>query len=147
MYRRRRQSQLNEDDDASEKEENEEEQQQQFRLVRGFDGNLYRIKVGDGKRMQKEQNDEERRENTVHDEKIENTPPLNRKSTSKSMGDENIAGISKVLPKKKSKKKITFIVEDASDSETENDEYKSIWRNRHPSPGKWMEPVESFGEH
>jgi hypothetical protein len=42
--------------------------------------------------------------------------------------------------KKRSKKKVTIIVEDASDSESEND-FKSIWRNRRPSPGQWMEPV------
>jgi hypothetical protein len=45
--------------------------------------------------------------------------------------------------KKKKKNKITIVVEDASDSEYE-DEFQSPWRNRRPSPGQWMEPVESF---
>merc|ERR1711959_561367 len=47
--------------------------------------------------------------------------------------------------KKKSKRKrVTIIVEDASDSECEDDDYNSPWRNRRPSPGQWMEPVESY---
>ena len=50
------------------------------------------------------------------------------------------------LPKKdkRKSKKITVIVEDVSDdSDNDNDELKSIWRNRHPSPSEsWMEPIE-----
>jgi len=46
--------------------------------------------------------------------------------------------------KKKSSKprrrRVTITVEDASDSEYE-DEYSSVWRNRRPSSGEWMEPV------
>ena len=30
------------------------------------------------------------------------------------------------------------------DSECENEECNSPWRNRRPSPGKWIEPVESY---
>jgi hypothetical protein len=39
-----------------------------------------------------------------------------------------------------------MIVEDASESEAEDDEFNSVWRNRRPSAGEWMEmePVESF---
>jgi hypothetical protein len=33
------------------------------------------------------------------------------------------------------------IVEDASDSEQEDVILDSVWRNRRPSPGQWMEPV------
>jgi hypothetical protein len=37
-----------------------------------------------------------------------------------------------------------ILVEDASDSESEDDPWKSMWRNRHPSPDEsWMEPVAS----
>lgn len=39
--------------------------------------------------------------------------------------------------------KTDVVVEDASDDEEEK-ELKSIWRNRRPSPGILMEPVESF---
>merc|ERR1712014_416966 len=41
------------------------------------------------------------------------------------------------------KRRVTVIVEDASDSECE-DEFDSPWRNRRPSPGQWMEPVEPY---
>merc|ERR1719222_1021528 len=42
------------------------------------------------------------------------------------------------------KRRITVIVEDASDSECES-EFDSPWRNRRPSPGEsWLEPVEAF---
>lgn len=39
-------------------------------------------------------------------------------------------------------RKSLVVVEDASDSEDEDDILKSVWRNRRPSPGNWMEPVE-----
>ena len=35
-----------------------------------------------------------------------------------------------------------IVVEDASDSEGEEEILTSPWRNRRPSPGQWMEPVE-----
>merc|ERR1711935_1071322 len=37
-------------------------------------------------------------------------------------------------------------VEDASDSECEN-EFDSPWRNRRPAPGMWIEPVEPYYGH
>ena len=47
------------------------------------------------------------------------------------------------LRKKSPKRRITVTVEDASDSECES-EFDSPWRNRRPSPGQWMEPVDPF---
>jgi hypothetical protein len=47
--------------------------------------------------------------------------------------------------RKRSKQRITVTVEDASDSDCEN-EFDSPWRNRRPSPGQWIEPVESYCE-
>jgi hypothetical protein len=38
--------------------------------------------------------------------------------------------------------RVTVMVEDASDSENEDEELNSVWRNRRPSHGEWMEPVE-----
>lgn len=35
----------------------------------------------------------------------------------------------------------TVVVEDASDSECEDELLSSPWRNRRPSPGQWMEPI------
>ena len=44
--------------------------------------------------------------------------------------------------RKKNRKKITITVEDASDSEYDDD-FSSPWRNRRPGPGEsWIEPVE-----
>ena len=34
-----------------------------------------------------------------------------------------------------------IVVEDASDSECEDEVLHSPWRNRRPSPGEWMEPI------
>merc|ERR1719240_2467019 len=45
---------------------------------------------------------------------------------------------------KRKQQKVSVLVEDASDSESEDDDYKSVWRNRRPSPGQWMEPIKSF---
>ena len=40
-----------------------------------------------------------------------------------------------------------IIVENVPDDEDDElKEMHSVWRNRIPSPGQWMEPVESFGE-
>jgi len=37
------------------------------------------------------------------------------------------------------------VVEEASESESEDDDWKSVWCNRRPSPGQsWMEPIESI---
>lgn len=47
----------------------------------------------------------------------------------------------KVAPK--AVRKPLIVVEDASDSECE-DEFKSYIRNRRPSDGEWMEPVDAF---
>jgi len=38
--------------------------------------------------------------------------------------------------------KSSIMVEDASDSELEDDRNRSVWCNRRPSPGEWMEPVQ-----
>jgi hypothetical protein len=50
----------------------------------------------------------------------------------------------KKCKKSRRKNKAIPVVEDASpDTEQENEELKSVWRNRRPSPGEWMEPVVS----
>lgn len=49
-----------------------------------------------------------------------------------------------VIPNKKRVVKSSVLiggVEDASDSEYENDEYNDYWHNRRPQPGQWIEPV------
>merc|ERR1712150_239858 len=53
----------------------------------------------------------------------------------------NIQGLKPTKSKSKNRRRIVITVEDASDSEAE-DEYNSKWRNRRPAPGEsWMEPI------
>lgn len=37
-----------------------------------------------------------------------------------------------------------IVVEDVTDSEIEEEELASVWRNRRPSPGQWLEPVDNY---
>ena len=133
-----------------------------YELMRGPDGRVYRVPVGvkrvpvpPGHILQK-----------VHPSKKENRSPLNKSMdnvqkqtefeanmmTAKDVPPEEreeskqIAKKAKKTKKSRSgkKKRIQVIVEDASDSETEDEFYKSPWRNRRPSPGAWIEPVEFF---
>merc|ERR1712170_61291 len=53
------------------------------------------------------------------------------------------AFIKKDLTKKKTKKQSSIEVEDASDSECD-EEYNDCWHNRIPQAGEWIEPVEGF---
>ena len=133
-----------------------------YELMRGPDGRVYGVPVG-VKRvpvpprhiLQK-----------VHPSKKENRSTLNKSMdnvqketefeanvmTAKDVPPEEreesqqIAKKAKKTKKSRSgkKKRIQVIVEDASDSETEDEFYKSPWRNRRPSPGAWIEPVEFF---
>lgn len=41
------------------------------------------------------------------------------------------------------RQRVTVVVEDASDSEYEDDDLRSPWRNRRPAPGQWLEPVDT----
>jgi len=49
--------------------------------------------------------------------------------------------VNKIIPKEGHRAAFAVTVEDASDSENEDDDLHSIWCNRQPSPGQWMEPV------
>jgi hypothetical protein len=123
------------------------------RIVRGADGKLYRVDDYRTPPTPQSPNPAD----TSSDEEENNSAscrnsPMRRNSFMEvDSDDEAEVQIQKITTKdkkspkgKKSKrKKITVIVEDASDSEYE-DEYKSPFRNRRPSPGQWMEPVEQF---
>merc|ERR1712070_167137 len=129
----RRHAKANEDDN--------EEEESNFPLVRGPDGRLYRIKVEQQREMKKESQTNEGGDGDgdIQAQKQEQSTKLKVP-----VRDSMVVTQEKPSQKKSSKKRVTIIVEDASDSETEDDEYKSVWRNRRPSPGKWMEPVEDF---
>lgn len=49
--------------------------------------------------------------------------------------------VKEIIPKEDHRAAFAVTVEDASDSENEDDNLHSIWCNRQPSPGQWMEPV------
>ena len=122
-------------------------------LIRGRDGRIYRVPTYliDGIDRTSDESDE--RSSTMSETASVAT------NSSTEMMDATEIPLSTVpsdqndikrAPQKKSKsnnknprrRKVTVIVEDASDSECEQDELKSPWRNRRPSPGQWMEPIE-----
>lgn len=79
---------------------------------------------------------------------VESLPSIHPTLVVKSEGSksqDNISNSRVGLDTKKPsrRRRAAIIVEDASDSENE-DEYKSPWRNRRPSPGQWMEPIEIY---
>jgi len=78
---------------------------------------------------------------------IQTVPRAEPKSLLSHDKDEHVITIRRQKSKpgdgtSRQRKKITVIVEDASDSEDEDNELRSVWRNRRPSPGQWMEPIE-----
>ena len=113
------------------------------RIVRGPDGQLYRLmdeekKATDAKFLSKDysRNESFRDEHPYVATELEE---VSKQRTRRQPLSEVIPVA--VKPTTKSRRKFTVIVEDASDSENE-DESMSYWRNRRPSPGEWMEPVE-----
>merc|ERR1711920_27068 len=119
--------------------DNESESEDIFRLVQGRDGNIYKIKIGENK-----MNEEPKRSQNVASKKLIDpvTSAVNDEISNKN--EDSLKASLQKAEKKKLKRRVTIIVEDASDSEAEEDEQKSVWRNRRPSPGEWMEPVENF---
>lgn len=74
-----------------------------------------------------------------------NRMPTNADTAPNNLGKNTRNQRNKHPYRKRSKQRITVTVEDASDSDCEN-EFDSPWRNRRPSPGQWIEPVESYCE-
>jgi len=136
---------------------------QQF--VRGPDGRTYRVQRQPNKEEMKQKaawfsranhttsdqttDEESSSEFGAEDAPLQPTPPSSFASSSR----VRIPIRPPFMTRKRSNdnrnsKKVTVVVEDASDSESEEDEYPSAsspWRNRFvPSPGQsWMEPVKS----
>jgi len=121
------------------------------RIFQGSDGRIYREVFADHEIDQRMALDSD-------DEDYDNLPQLNfqprhnkllqkRKSQKKKADAHVMFGVVRakqpkvvVIPKEIAKP--TVVVEDASDSECE-DEFKSYIRNRRPRDGEWMEPVEA----
>lgn len=133
----------------------EEEEEPIFQVIRGPDGRLYRIKKGNTKvqkRAPKQENKETPMEVSSTDSSARTAGP--KEYTTEGQAENESPNpvtqsylhrrVSKKEEKrKKNKKRVTIVVEDASDSDIEN-AFGSIWHNRPPSPGEWMEPVERF---
>ena len=168
-YRRRQRAMELERTRRTQAEHDDEEDEPRYALVRGPDGRIYRVPLDqNGHLRQPKDTPRSKKEddNTVLRTKIpissnnrrddenhsDNDGAEKEASNTKTIRLQNEENKSPSVPitkpksdvKKKSKKRVTVIVEDASDSETEDDETKSYWRNRRPSPGQWMEPVEGI---
>jgi hypothetical protein len=112
-----------------------------YSIVRGRDGRLYRVaNPGVMNDVESAPEDVIPTENVVPKVSTDvPKPPLQMKDNE----DPTPKSKSKESEKTPRRHRVTVIVEDASDSEYEGDELNSVWRNRRPSPGEWMEPVES----
>ncbi|KAL7575905.1 hypothetical protein ACA910_000706 [Epithemia clementina (nom. ined.)] len=135
----------------------------EYRFVRDWDGSLIRERKSPFAQFQPQHsprcmtlstpNEEfvksENKGNDTHMDIDENaTVRVSNTKTSAGQAKSQISMDTNVPMTKKEKrkpKKITVIVEDVTDeSDTEdNDDLKSYWRNRHPSPTEsWMEPID-----
>jgi hypothetical protein len=132
--------------------EEEEEQEPMWTIVRGPDGRLYRVLLGE-RDSEKADATVKRAHSRVESEASDTEMPdltptvsVEEEPAKKEVITKTTIPVtikSKDHGKKSRRKKVTVIVEDASDSE-DDDPSKSVWRNRRPSPGQsWMEPIES----
>jgi hypothetical protein len=83
---------------------------------------------------------------SMPEEGSENVPPrMFRKMSSLLFRTQKSKKHKDKKTKKPRRRRLTIIVEDASDSEQSDlEELHSAWRNRRPPPGVLMEPVESY---
>jgi len=131
----------------------------QYTVMRGPGGRLYRFRTTDSSSDAQDGEPEtittrSSRDDSVEDETFpeqldsmetldeENVPPKDATKKAQHLGKVGTAHTGRSQQRKK-KKRLTVIVEDASDSEMEDDELNSVWRHRRPSPGEWMEPVDN----
>merc|ERR1712137_960577 len=112
-----------------------------YRVVRGPGGKLYRIQVDDDETV--------KTDNKVFHKKappmeVEQRPVRDVGVAPRALKTKPTIVPVQTSAKKEPKRgrKVTVIVEDASDDESDQDDTKSVWRNRRPSPGQWIEPVE-----
>jgi hypothetical protein len=117
----------------------------QWEIVRGPDGRLYRVALDprddeteiDKHRIQRKQKQKKTKQSSRH---LDST---GERDDSNVLKDRNTKQnlMKEIKPRRK---RVTIIVEDASDSEMEDELISSPWRNRPPSPGQWIEPVGQY---
>lgn len=107
------------------------------RIVRGRDGRLYRVA------SPAVANDESPPEIIIPTLSVpEVSTNASERPLQMKKNEDPIPKLKNEMSKKPSRRRVDVIVEDASDSEYEDKDLNSVWRNRRPSPGEWMEPVE-----
>merc|ERR1711976_774269 len=141
-----------------------EDVQPSFKVVPGPDGRFYRVNINDSRAQQQKQNININKgtakvpisrassgNGLAVKQPLSNLERVSQQKDSPQSSMTNVAIVDQSLPKfskkdkkQAAKKRITVIVEDASESEIEEDELMSGWRYRRPSPGEWIEPVEEF---
>ena len=109
----------------------EEGEEQEWTFIRGRDGRLYRIALKNTENMDSDNDIKGRTPNRVI-AKQRTTQPITKVSHQQPIRE---------LAQDTRRNRFTVTVEDASDDESEQDPFKSVWNNRRPSPGQWMEPV------
>ncbi len=145
----------------------EDQEADQYYIVRGSDGCLYRVParniVHNKHRYRNQELDEPTLERELHEPEEEDE--LQAHSSSEDLADNDMK-TEETIPSMEAEREVSgeiyeaddiscegsataslaaadVVVEDASDDEEEK-ELKSIWRNRRPSPGALMEPVEAL---
>ena len=116
-----------------------------WEIVRGPDGRLYRVALDprdfeaekDKSRIQAKQKWKKTKQAGPHLDSAEECDDDN--VLKERNGKQN--STKEIKPRRK---RVTIIVEDASDSEMEDELISSPWRNRLPSPGQWIEPVGQY---
>merc|ERR1739845_173321 len=84
-------------------------------------------------------NNAEQKEETIA---MKNTNASNRHVAMKSKkGKENRSGKATRKKMQRHCSRHNIVVEDASESDAEDEDLNSYWCNRRPSPGQWMEPI------
>lgn len=143
--------------------EEDEEEEAPYDYVRDWDGTIYRVPRrarSTKEATRKQQLKQQTVKNSCFNPMTESRQQLNAYPNGSPGGAEDDdtfenrglpqkkTSVRRAIPKQakkepqKLKKKITVLVEDV-ESDTEDDELNSYWRNRHPSPGEsWMEPVQ-----
>lgn len=118
------------------------------KIVRGPDGRLYRLVHEDDSTSDSESESQENIRNAEPKDTAENRVEESESDGTKTTSNDNTKtindskGASVTMPSLK--RRVPFVlVEDASESEYEDERsLDKILRNRLPSPGQWIEPVE-----